>query len=855
MKTKLLTILLVLASLLIHAQSVRYSRIEVPLHALSPETIARLGLPFDFVQDSNFIWMELPDEEIAGITAAGVQYRVLIDDLETFYKQRNEGVDYRKVLEEQRRSGRYTVPANFSLGSMGGFCTYNEMLGHLANMHQLYPDLISVKDSVPGGQSVEGRPIYWYRISNDPGVTQSKPRVLYTALTHGREPGSMQQMLYFMYYLLENYANDDEINSLVDHTELYFIPCVNPDAYIYNQATNPSGGGLWRKNRRDNGNGSMGVDLNRNFGYMWGFNDFGSSPNPSSLTYRGTAPFSEPETQLIKSFCESYNFSIALNYHSYGNYLLQPWGYVSYLLSPDHDLFQEYGNLMTRENNYRYGVPGALLYVVNGDANDWLYGEQTTKSLCYSFTPEVGSGSDGFWPPVQRIIPLCEENLYQNIMAAKLAGFYATFYDLTPINLSKQRGWISFGIKRLGLSELPFTVTIEPVTDAFISIENSTFSASGNLLEVYKDSVEYILKPTVRPGDEIKLAITVSSDGFIFTDTIVKIFGSGQQLFFDDCSTMNNWESTKWNTSTSRSFSPTRSIGNAPSTFYSNNDSSLIILAQAIDLSDAQCAWLSFYASWDLNGGKDYVRLMASDDNGQTWNPLKGRLMENHFVIDDPETYVYRGESNEWLKDWISLTNYCGGNLMLGFFFTSDATVGRAGFYFDDFKIEVLDPQHTVKEINLTKGWNSISDLVVPQNDSLNYIFQNYTADLMILENLSGFYQPGNQQSGLIRWDETSGYFLKASDDFTLMLAGNKQTATILELNAGWNLIPVLSEYPFPISALTTIPSNTIEIIREASGINVFWPDQNIQTLDFLMPKGAYLVKLKQPALLIFGEN
>ncbi len=94
--------------------------------------------------------------------------------------------------------------------------------------------------------------------------------MLYTALTHAREPASVQQLLYFMYYILENYGVDDEITDIVDNTELYFVPCVNPDGYVYNQMESPQGGGMWRKNRRNNGDGSFGVDLNRNFGYKWG---------------------------------------------------------------------------------------------------------------------------------------------------------------------------------------------------------------------------------------------------------------------------------------------------------------------------------------------------------------------------------------------------------------------------------------------------------------------------------------------------------------------------------------------------------------------------------------------------------
>ncbi|MBQ0741152.1 peptidase M14, partial [Aquimarina celericrescens] len=82
--------------------------------------------------------------------------------------------------------------------------------------------------------------------------------MLFTSLHHAREPIALSQNLFYMWYLLENYNSNPEIKTLVDNTELYFIPIVNPDGYIYNQQTNPNGGGYWRKNRRNNG-GSYGI--------------------------------------------------------------------------------------------------------------------------------------------------------------------------------------------------------------------------------------------------------------------------------------------------------------------------------------------------------------------------------------------------------------------------------------------------------------------------------------------------------------------------------------------------------------------------------------------------------------------
>src|SRR6185503_2455375 len=108
--------------------------------------------------------------------------------------------------------------------------------------------------------------------------------------------------------LLENYNTNPEVKYLIDNLEMYFVPVVNPDGYIYNETTNPNGGGMWRKNRRDNLDGEYGVDLNRNYGYNWGYDNNGSDPNTASDTYRGDTSFSEPETQNLKNFCNARQF-------------------------------------------------------------------------------------------------------------------------------------------------------------------------------------------------------------------------------------------------------------------------------------------------------------------------------------------------------------------------------------------------------------------------------------------------------------------------------------------------------------------------------------------------------------------
>lgn len=148
-----------------------------------------------------------------------------------------------------------------------------------------------------------------------------------------------------MWYLLENYEHNPEIRTLVDSRALYFVPCINPDGYEYNEQTNPDGEGYWRKNRNPNFDG-IGSDLNRNYGYQWGFNNNGH-PIMEPLMYLEVRALFQVETRAIKYLCEQHEFKIALNYHTFGNLLIIPWGY-SNVSTQDSSQFNALAQLFTQ---------------------------------------------------------------------------------------------------------------------------------------------------------------------------------------------------------------------------------------------------------------------------------------------------------------------------------------------------------------------------------------------------------------------------------------------------------------------------------------------------------------------------
>lgn len=389
-----------------------------------------LGLEHFRIKEEKYLDATLNNEQIDILETTGVQYEILIDDVIEHYNQHIRMSEEELIPLEKDLKEQFAI-AGFEFGSMGGFYTYSEIVTELDSMRLLYPNLISVKQSI--GLSIDSLDIWMVKISDNTDIDEEEPEVLYTALHHACEPQGMATVMYFMYYLLENYGSDPDVTFIVDNRELYFVPIVNPDGYVYNEQKNPNGGGMWRLNRRNNDNGSKGVDLNRNYGYMWGYNDVGSNPNPSSSVYRGSGPFSEPETQAIRDFCLGHNFRLAFNYHTYGNHLLLPWGYIYYDYTPDSSTFVDLAIEMTQYNNYSYSASNNYWGVTNGCSNDWMYGEQVKKRKIFAMTPEVGSEIDGFWPSPKRIYYQAEANVFPNLLLALGPGVIDnTLYTMLP---------------------------------------------------------------------------------------------------------------------------------------------------------------------------------------------------------------------------------------------------------------------------------------------------------------------------------------------------------------------------------------------------------------------------------------
>jgi len=186
--------------------------------------------------------------------------------------------------------------------------TYQQTCDYLEEAVKRYPDIITVQSI---GKSWENRDIVLATISFNVEKADLKPALLYTGTIHAREWIGNELGLAFIDYLLTQYNVNPRVIDILTKNTLYIVPCLNPDGFEYSRKHFS----FWRKNRRDNGDGTFGVDLNRNFSV-----GYGKSINTASNVYSGPKPFSEPETLAIKNFVDNKdNITIALDYHSQGN--------------------------------------------------------------------------------------------------------------------------------------------------------------------------------------------------------------------------------------------------------------------------------------------------------------------------------------------------------------------------------------------------------------------------------------------------------------------------------------------------------------------------------------------------------
>jgi carboxypeptidase T len=319
------------------------------------------------------------------------------------------------VLERLEKMGYAVEQLDTTQRHLATFAT-DEALADYHSAATLEQDLRRLVDREPEvvelreiGRSLEHRPIWALRIGERRGSTD---KVLFLGCHHAREWISVE-VAYRLAEHLVGAANSAPIQDWLQRAELWVAPMVNPDGHEYCRTQDR----LWRKNRRLNRDGSIGVDPNRNYGYMWGtLNVNTSSHVPSDETYVGPRAFSEPETQAVRNLVGRELFRGVITYHSYSQLLLYPWGYTSEPI-PDKAARTGMVELAGRMQRLIQDVHGSAytpeqasqLYPTAGDTTDWTYGEYGIPSFTIELRPSSQS-EGGFILPASQIAPTWEEN-------------------------------------------------------------------------------------------------------------------------------------------------------------------------------------------------------------------------------------------------------------------------------------------------------------------------------------------------------------------------------------------------------------------------------------------------------------
>ncbi|MBI4535697.1 MAG: immune inhibitor A [Ignavibacteriae bacterium] len=633
-------------------------------------------------------WMEFVagEYELDQLAKQGISYELVISDLASYY-------------ESQFTEGPVNA-MGFGYGSMGGFYTFSEVRQQLDSMKLLYPTLITTRDSV--GRSQENRALWAVKISDNPSLHEpDEPEVLYTALHHAREPQGMMTALYYMWWLLENYGTNPEATYLVNNRQMWFIPVVNPDGYVYNQTINPNGGGMWRKNRRNNG-GSYGVDPNRNYGPypMWNAPNGGSSTTPSSETYRGPSEFSEPENQAIDAFMRSHNIKTCFNYHTYGNYLIYPWGYLS-RENGDSLIYRDWTYDMTFDNHYTNGTDQQTVnYSTRGNSDDYMFGD-TTKPLTYTMTPEVGT--TGFWPTSSLIFPLAIENLKTNKLLSYFAGHYSTLRRVT-IQDAGGNGFIDRNEN--------FTLDLTFKNRGLGGASNLTFTATSSSSDIQLlNSV--VIQSSVAPQQEFQISFPgrstgnavvgvpfrfyvniTDASGFQKQDTINLYIGTPTVVFADSASGgTGNWNTGQgWGLS-SNAHTPPSAFTDSPTGNYAANANNPLTLNNTVNLTGYNFAELRFWTKWAIEPSWDFGTVEISSNGGSTWTTLRAELSHSGSGRSGSKqptgTWGYESYTPglTWIEQSIDLSSYVGNQIKLRFRVQADGSEERDGFYVDDIRV------------------------------------------------------------------------------------------------------------------------------------------------------------------------
>jgi len=408
-----------------------------------PETLV-LRVYFNSTAERDLLASELGPEE----TDTRVGYLTVFGDRAMYDSLRARGI---RVEIDDGLTKAANTPILFGNTFYGGYFTVEEMQAFLDQKVAAYPTLAEKVDAGDSwckthpGQCIQPQPYNGYdiwamRITNR-NIPGPKPVFWFVAGIHSREIATPEVAMRYISWLLDNYNTNADARWLVDHHDIWVVPMSNPDGHHIVEAGGNSPYTHRKNADRDDGcttwpptnTNQFGVDLNRNFPFLWNCCG-GSSGSPCSLTYRGPVAASEEETQSVTNMVRALipdqrgpnnndpapllTTGIYLDMHSTGNLNLYPWGWGSQQ-APNHNDLANIARHMSAPNaggnNYEDCQAGPCLYATDGASDDWAYGELGAPA----YTIELSGGT--FFPQYTQVENIWNENRGTLTYMAKIA--------------------------------------------------------------------------------------------------------------------------------------------------------------------------------------------------------------------------------------------------------------------------------------------------------------------------------------------------------------------------------------------------------------------------------------------------
>jgi hypothetical protein len=291
-----------------------------------------------------------------------------------------------------------------------------------------------------------------------------------------------------------------------------------------------------------------------------------------------------------------------------------------------------------------------------------------------------------------------------------------------------------------------------------------------------------------------------------------------------------------WGLTTTASHSPTHSLTESPTGQYDDNELSEAVLRPFnLDLGFTT-AELSFWNKFNLESGYDYMYFEITT-NGSNWTTLE----------------TFNGNQNSWQLQTYSLNAYLGESyVQIRFRFTSDSGVTEEGMFIDDFAITV-EGGFQVQSVDLPEGWSGLSSYILPSNTSFEEIFGPLGSTLLAVQTMDGSYLPMDGINTIGSWDAGKGYKIKLANPASLQLMGTASGLNTVDVQTGWNLIPVLTSCDVAVEDFLAL-NPTVDIIKEVAGSNVNLASEGIAGLNVLSTGKSYFVQVTEAGSISFPD-